>query len=207
MTITADTTEIFPNVPSYGFTVEPQYLVSIVQREAGYERRVRRWARPLNRYTAVPLAERVTADIYSVWQFWHAMGGRATVFRLLDPFENLSCAPGGVVARTDQPVVSLGNGTYQLVKRYTYGSVTQDRYITRPKGSTILIGGAGGSTITAFDLNESTGVITPTGSPLPVPTTWGGQFYVPVRFDSELPVEMSNKGAQRVTFALAEVRE
>jgi hypothetical protein len=38
------------------------------------------------------------------------------------------------------------------------------------------------------------------------PTRWGGEFYVYVRFDSELAIELSNHRIQSVTFALAEIR-
>lgn len=206
-TITADTTPVFPRVPTFGFTVEPQYLVSVIAREGGYERRVRRWSRPLNRYTAVPMGTRPNADIYAVLNFWHAMGGMASVFRFEDYADYKSCAPDNTPTALDQPITSLGGGSYQLIKRYAVGSITQDREIRRPVGSTILIANGSGSTQTDWTLNEATGVLTVGGSFSGTPTTWGGRFHVPVRFASELPIELTHKVAQRTQFELFEVRE
>jgi hypothetical protein len=36
--------------------------------------------------------------------------------------------------------------------------------------------------------------------------TWGGQFDVPVRFDSEFPVEILNLRIQSATFTLRELQ-
>jgi uncharacterized protein (TIGR02217 family) len=137
--ITPDTTEIFPECPTFGYTVEPRYRVKIIEREGGYETRNRKWSRPLHRYTAVPMGQRPEKDIQSVLYFWHAVGGMTTGFRFKDWADYKSCPVQDDVTPLDQPFVFVPGspGGYQLVKQYTVGSLTQTREIIKPKGDTI----------------------------------------------------------------------
>lgn len=202
--------EVFPECPTYGFTAQPQYLVKLVAREGGFERVDRRWSRPLNVYTAVPIGNRDEVEIQSILYFWHAMGGRATAFRFKDWTDFQSCPVQNDPAATDQPfeTVSLtGGGTaYQLVKVYQVGSIQQVREITQPKGDTIIVANASGATQTDWTLDEATGLLKPGAGFTGTPHSWGGEFYVPVRFDSELSVGVSDKQIQTVDFTLREKR-
>lgn len=208
--IVPSTLELFPECPTYGFTVQPQYLVKIVAREGGFERVDRRWSRPLNVYTAVPMGNRDEADIQSILYFWHAMGGRATKFRFKDWADYKSCPVQNDTAPTDQPfeLVTLDDSStgYRLIKVYQVGSLSQVREITQPMGSSISVKNNSGSIQHDWTLDEDTGILKPGDTFTGTPHSWGGEFYVPVRFDSELSVQTSDKQIETVDFTLTEKR-
>jgi len=201
---------VFPECPTYGFTVEPRYLVKVVSREGGFERRDRKWQYPLHNYTAVPMGERADEDAFNVVNFWHAIGGMSTLFRFKDYSDYRSAIHRVAITALDQPftVISGSPGGYQLLKAYTYGSFTQYRYITKPIGSTILVANQSGvvQATSTYTVEEATGLVVPNGGFSGTPTSWGGEFYVPVRFASELQVELTNFRVQRISFQLVEVR-
>ena len=82
---------------------------------------------------------------------------------------------------------SLGGGAYQMYKRYTVTPLTEDQIIQKPEpinaaspsyAGIVVVGNTGGT------LNYNTGILTGgTGTP----TSWTGQFHVPVRFAEDLP--------------------
>lgn len=208
-TITADTSEIFPACPTYGFNPEPNYLVKIVSREGGYERRDRKWARPLLKFTGVPLGERPQSDIEDVLYFWHAVGGMSDGFRFKDWSDFKSCRLGADPSMLDMPIVASGDspaGSYRLVKQYVWGSKIQEREITRPLGASILVANESGVAQTDFTLDESTGLLTPGGSFAGTPHSWGGEFYVWCRFDAQFSPSISNWQIQTASVVLAEIR-
>lgn len=203
----------FPGCPSFGFTSEPMYSVTVVQRGAGSESRNRNWAYPLHRYTAT-VGPRVEAEIAELLEFWHAVGGTATGFRFKDGVDYMSCRIGETPAATDQPLVvadlSASPDEYQITKRYTWGSKSQDRPIYKPVSGTLLIADGGVIKTEGVDyaIDYATGRVSllfvPAGSPDEL--TWGGEFDVPVRFDSEFPVEIYQKRIQSVQFVLRELK-
>lgn len=210
-TIIADPSEIFPSCPTFGYIAEPAYLVKITSREGGYERRDRKWARPLLSVTASPTGDQSSDDIEQVLSFWHAMGGMSSGFRFRDWIDYKSCAASATPHVTDMPLAPDANSPakYRLVKQYTAGSITQVREITRPLGSSILIGNEVGAAQTDWTLDESTGVVSIGGSFAGTPTSWGGEFYVWMRFDAQLNPTISSWGKQpimNVTVQLKEIR-
>jgi uncharacterized protein (TIGR02217 family) len=138
-TITPDTLETFPECPAYGFTVEPRYLVKAIERDGGFERVDRRWSRPLNFYTAVPMGDRAEEDAQAVLYFWHAVGGMAGKFRFKDYADYKSCKVNETPTDLDQPFEVIDATHYQMIKEYVYRSLTQIREIYRPVGSTITV--------------------------------------------------------------------
>lgn len=201
---------VFPECPGYGFNVQPQYLVKIVARGEGFEHIDRRWARSLSVFTAVPMGDSDEATIQSILYFWHAMGGRATTFLIKDWTDYKSCRVQEDLSAVDQllTAVTLADAStaYQLTKTYRVGTIAQPREITQPKGDTIVVANSLGATQTDFTLDEATGLIKPGVSFTGTPMTWGGEFYVPVRFNSELDTQVVDKQIQTVTFTLAEKR-
>ena len=201
---------LFPGCPSYGFSVQPQYLVKLNTRDGGFENINRRWPRPINVYTAVPMGPADEADIQTILYFWHAMGGRATTFLIKDWTDFKSCPVQNDISAVDQPVetVTLLDSTtaYQLTKVYTVGPITQVREITQPKADTILVANEDGDPQTDFTLDASSGLLKPGATFVGTPTSWGGEFYVPVRFDSELDMQVVDKQIQSVNFTLREKR-
>lgn len=209
-TVVPTSLHVFPECPTYGFNVQPQYLVKIAVQEGGFERVDRRWARPLNIFTAVPIGDRDEETIQNVLYFWHAMGGRATTFLFKDWTDYKSCPVGADITAVDQPLETVtiddASTAYQLTKVYQAGPITQVREITQPKGDTIVVANASGVAQTDFTLDEATGVLKPGGGFTGTPHSWGGEFYVPVRFDSELDMQVVDKQIQTVSFTLREKR-
>jgi len=209
--ITEDTSPIFPTCSTFGFTAEPNYLVKITAREGGFERRQRVWSRPLSKYTAVPLGNRSQSDIEDVLYFWHAMGGMSTAFRFEDQIDFKSSRLSVNPSYLDMPIVPTTDSPprYQLVKQYVIGSITQEREIQRPKGDTIEIANGSGELQdeSTYTLDESTGVLVPNGGFSGVPSFWGGEFYVWVRFDGQFNPAISDYKIQNATIQLTELRQ
>lgn len=201
-------TPAFPGCPSFGFTSEAMYSVTPIETAGGHELRNRNWSRPRHRYTAT-VGPRVEAEIQALLEFWHAVGGAAYGFRFKDYADYKSCYVGDDVAATDQPLIEIPDSpsVYQLTKRYTAGVLTQDRDIYKPVQGTILVadGGVPLTETTDYVVNYASGqvdvIATPAGE-----LTWGGEFDVPVRFDSEFPIELINRRIESVSFSLKELR-
>jgi uncharacterized protein (TIGR02217 family) len=213
--ITADTSPIFPACPTFGFSSEPEYLNVATEREGGYERVTNRWDRPLHKYNGVPMGDQPEANIQELLWFWHAMRGTYRTFRFKDWLDYKNCATHETPAYANaQPIVSE-SAQYRLYKQYKYGGsggidlITQDRRITRPKGSTIKIYNELGAeqVSSKWTLDEATGVITAGGTFTGTPSWWTGEFYVPCRFDGTFPAEISNHKIQSVVVSLREKRE
>lgn len=209
--ITPDNAPVFPICPTFGFVAEPNYLVKIVAREGGFERRQRVWNQSLTKYTAVPSGDQAQMDIENVYRFWMAIGGMSNAFRFKDWLDFKSCDLDETPSAVDQPVVPSGDSpsSFRLVKEYTAGPFTQPRLIQRPRGETIEIANELGETQDPanWTLDESTGVLTPGGSFSGTPSRWGGEFDVWVRFDGQLNPAFSNYRIANVTVQLTELRQ
>jgi uncharacterized protein (TIGR02217 family) len=79
-------------------------------------------------------------------------------------------------------VLGLTATTFQMVKRYTSGSVSQDRIILKPVAGTIEVK-VSAVVDGAATVNATTGVITIASAPAAADVTWSGQFDVPMRFN------------------------
>lgn len=201
----------FPGCPTFGFTSQPDYLVKIVQREGGFERRDRKWAQALHRYDGAPLGPRPQRDIEDILRFWHAIGGQSTKFRFKDWGDYKSCLLDNDVTAIDQPLeFAPGSpGGYQLVKQYIEGSLIQERTIRYPKGDTIVVANEVGAEQAAstWVIEEDTGLVVPGVGFVGTPTSWGGEFYVPCRFDGPFKIELSDYKVQNLQVSIVEIRE
>lgn len=209
--LVADTIETFPQCPTYGFSVDPFILVKIIEREGGYESSDRKWAHPRRRFDGVPIGDKPQADIERILYFWLAVGGTDGEFRFKDYTDFKSCLLDDDVTPVDQPLVFVDDSPsgYQLIKQYTFGSLTYERTIRRPRGSTIRVANETGTEQVAsrWTLNESTGILTTLGGFVGTPTTWGGEFDVLCRFSGPFIPEISNKQIQRADVHICEKRE
>lgn len=210
--IVASELAVFPECPSYGFTSQPDYLVKIVAREGGYEKRDRKWSQPLHYYEGVPMGPRGQEDIETIVQFWHAMGGTHQEFLFIDYVDYKSCLLDDDVSALDQPLEVLGGGQWRLVKSYEEAGASTEyetlRTITKPKGSTILIANELGAVQASsrWTIDEDTGILTIEGSFVGTPNSWGGEFYVPCRFDGALRTQIANKKILDLQCSIREVR-
>jgi uncharacterized protein (TIGR02217 family) len=205
----------FPGCPSFGFSGDPTYDVSIIETASGRETRNRNWSRPLMLYSVL-VGPRREVDIQECRDFYHVAGGTARGFRLKDYTDYKSCRVNETASALDQPLIETADspGIYQMVKTYDVGAVdednvaiTQDREIYKPVQGTILIA-ANGVTLTEtthYVIDYTRGTVDFVGSPSS-PLTWGGEFDVPVRFNSGFPVEILNRQIQSVQFILREIR-
>jgi len=139
---------------------------SVVQMQNGRESRNQNRARPLSSYLI-----RYNNQTRAAWQdldaFMHAAAGRANSWRLRDPRKNIAGAGEGMLAAIP------GSADFQMVLRYTFGSYTFDKPVTKP-ASTVILSGAG-------SFSTSTGRVT--GGL--VSATWSGEFYLHARFDGD----------------------
>lgn len=197
----------FPGCPSFGYTSTPRYEVTITRTSGGREKRNRNWSRPLYRFDCT-VGPRAEDDVQELLEWYHAMGGAECGFRFKDEIDFQSCRVSETPTALDQPLIATGGSPrdYQLVKDYTVGARTQRREIYKPVSGTLLLAEAGVAINSAlYEVDYSTGIVsllyTPVGA-----LTWGGEFDVPVRFDSEFPVELISHRAESVAFALQELR-
>src|SRR4029077_21106992 len=112
-------------------------------------------------------------------------------------------------AATDMPLASDTNSPakYRLVKQYTAGSVIQVREIQRALGSSIKIANEVGAVQSAWTLDESTGLVSICGGFSGTPTSWGGEFYVWMRFDAQLNPTISSWGKQPIMIVRVQLKK
>lgn len=208
---------VFPHCPSYGFTKRADYSVTIVERASGVRSVNRNWYYPLHVFVAVPFDGVLEADASQIQSFWHAAGGQSGQFLFRD-YSDFSSAetPSTPTTALDQPAAEIvaSSPEYQLMKLYvdqTY-HFQQQRIIQKPKQGTIKVADNGVEQEEGVDytLDYDTGIITPTTS-FSGPVTWGGEFYVPVMFETVpefMIVNRSRSGGtiQQTGFSLRELR-
>jgi uncharacterized protein (TIGR02217 family) len=191
----------WPGCPSFGYTSDPEYRVVITRRASGVEKRNRSWLRPLLKLT-VTVGPRMEAEIQELLEHWHAVGGQALGWRMKDWADFKSCQVQNTISALDQPLVELpdSSGDYQLVKRYAFGidedsqPVYQYRDIYKPVPGTVVLSGAG-------TVDYTTGIVSGSSG-----GTWGGEFDIPARYDSNFPIELVDQRIESVTFAIQEIR-
>lgn len=162
----------------------PTWDTTIYSGSNNVEIRNGNWSRPVHKYT-IGYGERLVGDAASsVIAFHTAARGTLHGFLFKDWTDYATTTQGYVnagagisVTALDQPMTMITPTTYQMYKQYSNGSRAFSRKITRPKSGTILTAGASGVVI-----DYATGIVTVSSVTTP---TWGGEFYVPVRFDDD----------------------
>lgn len=196
----------FPGCPSFGFLFRPRYLTEKIGNAGGGELRYDMWQYPLHD-CQVTVGPRMDDEIDQVLEFFHAVKGEYVGFRFKNYGEFKTCRPSQDPAATDQPMLATDSSDeeYQLIKRYTAGVRTQDRFILKPIAATVVIAD-GGSPVDSSDytLDETTGLVS-FSVPVTDPT-WGGQFDVPMRFQGDFPTSIIARKAYSVSFMLEELR-
>ena len=177
----------FPDNISRGARGGPERRTQIVELASGDEERNASWANSRRRYD-VAYGIRRADDLAAVVAFFEARNGRLHGFRFKDWGDHKSCLPSGTPSPTDQ-TIGTGDGTttaFQLVKRYTSGSQTWIRTITKPVAGTVLVAVDGAPLTSGWSVDTATGVVTFAAAPgVGVAVTAGFAFDVPVRFDTD----------------------
>lgn len=160
----------FPDLVSFGALGGPGYQTDVVEVNSGAESRNQRWSMGRCQYE-VSHAARLPTAYNALIAFFRNAKGRANAFRFKDWSDFSATASEG-------RFTSLSSTTFQMVKRYTSGSASEDRIITKPVSGTVTVTGG-----TLLSVNYTTGIVTMTSG---TPTSWSGEFDVPCRFDIDV---------------------
>lgn len=178
----------FPDNISRGARGGPERRTQIVELASGAEERNASWANSRRRYD-VAYGIRRADDLAAVVAFFEARNGRLHGFRFKDWADFKSCLPSQSPGPTNQPI-GTGNGSmieFQLAKRYTSGTQSWTRAITKPVAGTVTIALNGTAQASGWSVSTTTGLITFTTAPAAgVAITAGFEFDVPVRFDTDV---------------------
>jgi uncharacterized protein (TIGR02217 family) len=211
---------VFPEDISYGSSGGPGFKTSIITVNSGAEERVAHWSQARRKFD-VAEAIKSYAELSQLIQFYKARLGCANGFLFKDWSDYATTSDGilhaefpTVITHTDQ-VIGVGDGArtqFQLTKTYADIGGSHTRTITRPKSGTVLVGVDGANLATGWTLNYSTGVLNLATAPAAGKVvTWGGQFYVPVRFgdelDGQLPVSLDDYNSGSVRIPLVELQD
>ena len=196
--------EVIPLRQGYRYSSRPLYSVTPIERASGHEDLNLNWSRPLHLYT-VSIDGEMESNIAEVLRFMHAHHGWAEPFRFKDWADYKSCDFDLEATPVDQPAIELTTTTFQLVKDYIYGTQSQRREIRRPLSSAVQVAVDAVPVTSGFSIDEQTGVVTFDSAPGGT-VTWGGEFYVPVRFDGDFPIDVSDFAVEGLTFNLRERR-
>jgi len=161
--------ERFPDKISFGAVGGPGFLTDVVITNSGDEARDQVWQDERGEWD-VSHAARLPVAYRPLQAFFRAAKGRANTFRFKDWSDFAVTAAEG-------KFVMLTSTTFQMVRRYTFGSQTVDRTIYLPVNATIAI--VGGS---SPSLATTGGVVTVSSG---TPTGWSGEFDVHARFDTD----------------------
>lgn len=199
---------------------QPQYDVSVIPRGQKGERRNLNDPYPLVRISVEVPRDRV-ADIPLIRRWYHVCRGRAVGFRVQDPTDYLSTQKGFAIdehdeqpTALDQPLVEAPEGSgarFQLYRQYVIGEdsyiATQERPITKPVVQTIRVANAAGveQAPSRWSIDDTTGILTVGPGFVGTPATWGGEFDLPMRFDSDLPLHVEDFRLDETTFELLEI--
>lgn len=202
---------VFPHCPSHGFTKRADYSVTIVERASGVRSVNRNWYYPLHSFVAVPFDNRRDDDMSLIQRFWHAVGGQSGRFLFKDYTDFKSTnEPSALITPVDQPLVATESGDVcQMMKIYEDEEFLfqQLRLIQKPKPTTIRVADDGVELTEGsdYEIDYDEGLVT-FATTLAGDLTWGGEFYVPVMFETTPEFMITNWRAQQTGFALRELR-
>lgn len=168
----------FPEDIAYGSSGGPEYSTDVVITAGGYEQRNVNWQDARAVYN-VAHGVKTGEQLDSLLAFFRARKGRAYGFRFKDWADY----------KAENQQIGVGNGvntTFQLVKRYVSGGVTETRAIKRPVDNSvdiyvdnILVSGE-------YSVNYTTGLVTFLSPPANTKIIKADfEFDVPVRFDTD----------------------
>ncbi|WP_114964908.1 DUF2460 domain-containing protein [Alkalilacustris brevis] len=177
----------FPDNIGRGARGGPERRTQIVELASGDEERNASWANSRRRYD-VAYGIRRADDLAAVVAFFEARNGRLHGFRFKDWADYKSGLPSKAPGPQDQ-LIGEGDGAtsvFQLVKRYSSGSQTWTRVITKPVADTVRIALDGTEQASGWSIDTTTGVVSFDTAPASgVVVTAGFEFDVPVRFDTD----------------------
>lgn len=165
---------------SPGLSWGPGFSTDIVIEGGGDEVRNQNWSEPRREADAAKACKNEQARKDLIASFRIA-AGMAYSFKTRDWSDYK-------VIRIEGIVRDLGDGTFQLAKRHTIGGFTSDEDVTLPEQGTIVLWDQSGVLLTEttdYTIDYTTGIVTTVDSPDPRPTSWSGQYFVRVRFNTD----------------------
>lgn len=204
------------------YDVQAEDDVEIVRRGKERERRNLYSDRAITRISVTIPRDRVS-DIALI-RSWHRVArSRLIGFRVQDPSDYMTTQLGYAVDASDpqptpldQPLIEAEEGSgvrFQLYRQYAIGEgssfIARERPIYKPVASTIRVANELGDEQppNRWTLDDTTGVLTVGVGFVGIPTTWGGQFDLPMRFDSPLPLRVEDFRIDETSFELIELPE
>lgn len=202
----------FPDNISYGSKGGPKFNTVITTVNSGFEYNNINWDQARHSYD-VAMGVRTLAELSDLVSFFQITRGKGHYFRYKDWADYKSCALDATPVNSDQ-VFGIGDGvtlSFQLIKTYDLsGGVINQRDIKKPVNGTILIAVSGGAQVetTDYTIDYTTGIVTFVSAPASSASiTWGGEFDVPCRFDTdELQLSMDFYGHGSTGVPVIEVR-
>ena len=171
----------------------PQWNTTILALSSGKEKRNQNWSRQRGKWS-ISYGMDTKANQEEILSFFYLRAGREYGFR----FKDWTDFEIGTDSTDTPQEIATSDGTtqaFQIVRRYTDGSYTFDRKITRPVSGTVRVFFGSTEQLSGWTVDTETGIITFTSAPAASPTISIGvicEFDVPVRFDVDyLPVTAS----------------
>jgi uncharacterized protein (TIGR02217 family) len=178
----------FPDYLAFGLVVGPVDSRSRIRTDGGQVFTNLNWSHYLTRLDGTTTA-RTQAERDEIDNFFRAV--RADGFRMRD-YSDYQAGTSGVVTM-------LTSTTFQIGKRYTKGSATYTRKITKPVSSITVSGGG------SYTVDYTTGIITKVSGA--DPTGWTGDFDIPVQFEnSELTWQIVARAAGSLMYVADQLK-
>lgn len=188
--------ELFPTGITHGSAGGPGMSTSIVVNDAGQEERIARWAGARRRYNAA-WQVKSKDDLQAILEFYIRRSGPAYGFRFKDWLDFTTASNGQDDPADDDTQIGVGDASeteFQLIKKYSDGTVTRTRNITKPVVDTVLVAldEFAQTEGVDFTVDHTTGLVTFSSAPgNTVVVTAGCEFDVPVRFGAEVDEVLS----------------
>ncbi len=168
----------FPEDIAYGSSGGPEYSTDVIITNSGYEQRNINWQDARSVYN-VAHGVKTKEQLDRLLAFFRARKGRAYTFRFKDWAD---------FSATFQQI-GVGNGiitTFQLVKTYTSGDITETRLITKPVDNSVDIYVNNLLQSGGISVDYTNGLVTFTTPPASGAVIKADfEFDVPVRFDTD----------------------
>ena len=163
----------FPDGLAAGSKFGPGYSTAIARNIGGFEANNQNWSMPLYEGD-VGYGVRSQAELDDLLAFFHGVAGMHNGFRFKNWNDFAATAAQGTL-------VAIDATHWQMYKTYTFGALATARKISKPLAGATIAGGG------SYSYSTVTGIITKLSGA--APTSWTGEFDVPVRFniDKMLP--------------------